>query len=89
MRPLIAGNWKMHGLSTQLEQIKAVAASVKALPPHADVLICVPPTLIDRAFRASFGTLAIGGEDCSAEAAGAFTGDVSTPTCSRTPAARP
>lgn len=40
------------------------------------MLICVPPTLIDRAFRASFGALAIGGEDCSAEAAGAFTGDV-------------
>jgi len=76
MRPLIAGNWKMHGLSAQLEQIKAVPASVKAQPPHADVLICVPPTLIERAFRASFGALAIGGEDCSAETAGALTGDV-------------
>ena len=76
MRPLIAGNWKMHGLAPQLEQIKAVAASVKALPPHADVLICVPPTLIDRAVQCSSGCLEIGGEDCSAEKAGAFTGDV-------------
>ncbi len=76
MQPLIAGIWKMHGLSPKLEQIKAVAASVKALPPHADVLICVPPTLIDRAVQASLGYLAIGGEDCSAEQAGAFTGDV-------------
>ncbi len=76
MRPLIAGNWKMHGLSAQLAQIKAVAAVVAALPPDADVLICVPHTLVDRAFRASFGALAIGGEDCSAEQAGAFTGDV-------------
>lgn len=76
MQPLIAGNWKMHGLAPQLEQIKAVAASVQALPPHADVLICVPPTLIDRAVQASLGCIAIGGEDCSAEKAGAFTGDI-------------
>jgi triosephosphate isomerase len=76
MRPLIAGNWKMHGLSSQLEQIKAIAASIKAQPPHVDVLICVPATLIDRAVHASSGFLAIGGEDCSAEKAGAFTGDV-------------
>jgi triosephosphate isomerase len=76
MRPLIAGNWKMHGLASQLEQIRVVAASIKAQPLHADVLICVPPTLIDRAVTASSGYLAIGGEDCSAETAGAFTGDV-------------
>ena len=48
----------------------------EGLPPHADVLICVPPTLIDRAVKASSGCLAIGGEDCSSEKAGAFTGDV-------------
>jgi triosephosphate isomerase len=76
VRPLIAGNWKMHGLSQQLEQIKRVAMSVKAMPPHADILICVPPTLIDRAVQASLGFIAIGGENCSAEKAGAFTGDV-------------
>jgi triosephosphate isomerase len=76
VRPLIAGNWKMHGLAADLEQIKAVAASVKAAPPHADVLICVPPTLIHRAVQASQGCIAIGGENCSAEQAGAFTGDV-------------
>jgi triosephosphate isomerase len=45
VRPLIAGNWKMHGLAPQLEQIKAAAASVKAVLPGADVLICVPPIL--------------------------------------------
>ncbi len=35
----------MHGLAPQLEQIKAAAASVKAVLPGADVLICVPPIL--------------------------------------------
>ncbi len=27
MRPLIAGNWKMHGLAAQLGEIEAIAAS--------------------------------------------------------------
>jgi len=76
MRPFIAGNWKMHGLTPQLDQIKTIAASVTATPPHADVLICVPPTLVFRAAQAAGGRIAIGGEDCSAETAGAFTGDV-------------
>ena len=42
MRPLIAGNWKMHGLAQQLGEIAAIAASVEAAPPFADVLICPP-----------------------------------------------
>jgi len=76
MRPFIAGNWKMHGLTPQLDQIRRITASVTATPPHADVLICVPPTLVFRAAQAAGGRIAIGGEDCSAEKAGAFTGDV-------------
>ncbi len=77
MRPLIAGNWKMHGMAPQLGEIEAVAASVKAAPPSADVLICLPATLIARAVQTAAGRIAIGGEDCSPEIAGAFTGDLS------------
>jgi triosephosphate isomerase len=77
MRPLIAGNWKMHGMASQLGVIEAVAASVNAAPPSADVLICLPSTLIARAVQTSAGRIAIGGEDCSAEISGAFTGDIS------------
>jgi triosephosphate isomerase len=33
MLPLIAGNWKMHGMALQLGEIEAVAASVKSTPP--------------------------------------------------------
>ncbi len=50
--------------------------SIAATPPYADVLICVPPTLVFRAAQAAAGRIAIGGEDCSPEKAGAFTGDV-------------
>jgi triosephosphate isomerase (TIM) len=77
MRPLIAGNWKMNGLARQLGEIEAIAISVKASPPLADILICPPTTLIERAVRTAAGRIAIGGQNCHAEIAGAFTGDVS------------
>src|SRR5271168_3948663 len=77
MRPLIAGNWKMHGLAPQLGEIEAIAASVKAAPPFADILICLPATLIERAAQIAGDRIAIGGEDCGAEVSGAFTGDIS------------
>src|SRR5271155_1910679 len=75
MRPLIAGNWKMHGLAPQLGEIEAIAASVRAAPPFADILICLPATLIARAVQTAAGRIAIGGEDCHTGIAGAFTGD--------------
>jgi triosephosphate isomerase len=77
MRPLIAGNWKMNGMAPQLGEIEAVAASVKATLPLADVLICLPATLITRAVQTAAGRIAIGGEDCSADICGPFTGDLS------------
>ena len=77
MRPLIAGNWKMNGLAPQLGVIDSIAASVTATPPLADVLICPPAMLIARAVQVAEGRIAIGGQDCSSEIAGAFTGDTS------------
>jgi triosephosphate isomerase len=77
MRPLIAGNWKMHGMTQQLGEIEAVAISARATPPSADILICLPATLIARAAQIAAGCIAVGGEDCSKEIAGAFTGDLS------------
>ena len=77
MRPLIAGNWKMHGLAPQLHEIETIAASVHAKSPAADVLICLPATLLSRAAQTAAGRIAIGGEDCHAEVSGAFTGDIS------------
>ena len=76
MRQLIAGNWKMNGLADSLAEIETLARGLGT--PTCDVLICPPATLIARAAAAAKGTpVAIGGQDCHAEAAGAFTGDVS------------
>lgn len=76
-RQLVAGNWKMHGLAPQLVGIAALAQAIAARPVNADVLICAPATLIERAARAAGGRLAIGGQNCHCGIAGAFTGDVS------------
>jgi triosephosphate isomerase len=76
-RPLIAGNWKMNGLEAALDEARAVAAAVDAHPAAARVALCPPSTLIHRMAEALGGTgVAVGGQDCRAEASGAFTGDV-------------
>jgi triosephosphate isomerase (TIM) len=74
MRQLIAGNWKMNGLGAALGEIAALAEGLGT--PACDVLVCPPATLIARAAALGSG-IAIGGQDCHAEASGAFTGDVS------------
>ncbi len=78
MRQLIAGNWKMNGVGASLAEIEAVAGWVVSAAPPIDVLICPPATLIARAVAAARGRIAIGGQDCHPEPAGAFTGDIST-----------
>jgi triosephosphate isomerase len=77
MRPLIAGNWKMHGTSAALDTVRAIAAAVVEEVPACDVIVCPPFPLIARAVDAAAGHVAIGGQDCHREPSGAFTGDVS------------
>jgi len=73
--PLIAGNWKMNGLSAQVAEAQAVAAGLGIT--KARVAICPPATLIGALGRALTGSkVLVGGQDCRAEASGAFTGDV-------------
>jgi len=73
--PFIAGNWKMNGLSADLDQARAVAAGLGGAA--ARVAICPPATLVERMSRSLAGTpVQVGGQDCDARASGAFTGDV-------------
>ena len=68
-RKIAAGNWKMNGTR---EMLGALADLPN--PDGVDVLICPPATLLS----AATGTgVAIGGQDCHQNAAGAHTGDVS------------
>jgi triosephosphate isomerase len=75
--PLIAGNWKMNGLSGDLATLDEVIGGAAQLPASVEVLVC-PPFLLIPAFAArAHGTrVAIGGQDCHAEPSGAHTGDI-------------
>ena len=77
-RPLVAGNWKMNGLTTSLAELDRMIAAAPRLAPKVDLMVCPPVTLMAAcAARAVGSALAIGGQDCHAEASGAFTGDIS------------
>lgn len=76
MRKLAAGNWKMNGLAASLDEVEALIAACPA--PLCEMLICPPATLLAQMSRAARNALlALGGQDCHAEAAGAHTGDIS------------
>ncbi len=75
---LVAGNWKMNGLRADGMAL-AQAVAERAREPHAcDLLVCPPATLVAAVGAALAGSgVALGGQDCHAAAAGAFTGSIS------------
>jgi len=79
VRPLIAGNWKMHGtLAEALALAGDVAAGVGGL--KVDLLVCPPALHLVSVAQALRGeAVAVGGQDCHAAPKGAHTGDVSAP----------
>jgi triosephosphate isomerase len=68
----------MNGLQSSRAELAKMIAGARDYASRADIMVCPPATLI-----ASFAALAqgsniiIGGQDCHAQATGAFTGDVS------------
>jgi triosephosphate isomerase len=76
-RPLVAANWKMNGLKASIAELEKIIAGARALAA-VDLVICPPATLVASFAAKAQGTrVAIGGQDCHAEAAGAYTGDIS------------
>ena len=76
-RPYIVGNWKMNGTRASLAEARAIGRGAGRYP-GVQVAIAPPFTLITAMVEA-VQAIGIGGQDCHAEAAGAFTGDVSAP----------
>lgn len=78
-QPLVAGNWKMNGspesVAELLEGIKAGIDRVTA----ARVAVC-PPAIFIPAAQAALqgGQVAWGGQDVSAHASGAYTGEIAS-----------
>jgi triosephosphate isomerase len=76
-RPLIAGNWKMNGLQRSVAELHRIIAQSGEPAAKIDLLVCPPAPLLAAFAAAARGSkVAIGGQDCHAEAAGAFTGDI-------------
>lgn len=73
-RKLVAGNWKMHGVKADISQVTSVSTASQTA--GANVALCLPATLIERAVRAAPG-FAIGGQDVHANDKGAHTGCIS------------
>lgn len=75
---LVAGNWKMNGLGASLAEAETLEKALKEQAAACRVALCPPATLIDRMAQAlAGGAVEIGGQDCHAAAAGAYTGSVS------------
>ena len=84
MKKLIAGNWKMNGTeSGAASLVNAVGEAIQknaGLLDRCDFLVC-PPSIhlhvVKRAIDYNHFDIALGGQDCSANENGAYTGDVS------------
>lgn len=76
---LIAGNWKMNGVASDLDAVvEALKQALAAEPPSCRVALCPPATLIHRlATAVEGGVIEVGGQDCRPETHGAHTGGVS------------
>jgi len=71
---LVIGNWKMHG---SLAANAALLAGIKAAPARARLAVCAPFPYLAQCQSLLAGTaVAWGAQDVSAEARGAFTGEV-------------
>ena len=87
-RKLIAGNWKMNGMTadglklaeTLAQRAQQAADYGDPPPPACDLLVCPPFTLLWPVRDAIVGSgIALGGQDCHTAPSGAHTGDVSAP----------
>lgn len=82
MKKLVVGNWKLHGSRAfNAELIQGLlAADLAATAPRADVAVCPPFVFLSDVVAALQGSaIAVGTQDLSVQAQGAFTGEVSGP----------
>ena len=76
-RVLIAGNWKMNGLSEQLEEVEKIAEGSRDTGGQVDILICPPVTLLRTVRDAAAPAIFVGAQNCHTKEKGAHTGEIS------------
>jgi triosephosphate isomerase len=77
-RPIVAGNWKMHG--SRAENARLIEDLLAQYPTrtHADCAVCPPYVYLQEIARMLRGTaISLGAQDLCADTQGAFTGEVS------------
>ncbi|MDE3060537.1 MAG: triose-phosphate isomerase [Pseudomonadota bacterium] len=75
---IVAGNWKMHGDAAMAHALVEAVADQAGRAPGVEVILCPPATLLAQVSTWLIGSaVKLGGQDCHAEAQGAFTGDIS------------
>ncbi len=68
----------MNGLRAALGEVRSLASDLQTAPANCDVMICPPATLLaGLAGELDSAVVAVGGQDCHGDEAGAHTGDIS------------
>jgi len=77
-RPIVAGNWKMHGSRAENARLIEELLAHSPAQPAASCVICPPFVYLQEAGRLlRDSAFSLGGQDVCADAQGAFTGEVS------------
>ena len=77
VKKLIAGNWKMNGGLAANEALLTALAQGLSAKPACDVAVCVPAPYLAQVQSLKITAIDLGSQDVSAQASGAFTGEVS------------
>jgi len=76
-RPMVAGNWKMHGSQATNQALLAELESQIRPEWPIDIVVCPPYVYLADAVRVlEDGRILVGAQDVCAESGGAFTGQV-------------
>ena len=77
MKKLIAGNWKMNGNLAANEALLAALAQGLNVKPACDIAVCVSAPYFAQVQSLKVAAIDLGSQDVSAQASGAYTGEVS------------
>ena len=78
-KKIVAGNWKMNTTPAEgVELLKGVIAMKGEVSPSVDFIVAPPFTHLSEIVKVAKGSgIAVGAQNCAAEAKGAYTGEVS------------
>lgn len=78
-QPLVVGNWKMNGTLSQASSLAgAIVEGITQESPKAALVLAPPATALAQVQqRIAQSVIALGGQNCHWEDAGAFTGEIS------------